>query len=139
MDSRAKHFRPVNLYLDRLYLNVSFDCEIKAQIETNVQKKKTPCVKFNLSSHEAVFDFPIQILCDPRKANKLKITLIIVKNRSTKMVGEVVVDLENDPKRRAGMNKYHLRRCPQKNVCLKMKYEYAVKQRPLNFASLVGK
>jgi hypothetical protein len=139
--SVQRNLEEVNLHIDRLYLNVSFDCQIKALIETNVEKKNSSSVQFNPSKNEAVFSQKLRLMCDPKKPNILKITLIILKNKSTKMVGQIKINLENDPNKRAGINKYVLKRCPQKNVRLKMFYEYGPKDtlhKTIDIHSIMG-
>ena len=140
--SGERNLEEVKLHIDRLYLNVSFDCHIKALIETNVEKKNSSSVKFDPSKNEAVFAQKLGLLCDPKKDNILKITLIILKNTSTKMVGQVKIDLDNDLNKNAGINKYILKRCPQKNVKLKLFYEYGAKDsmhKTIDIHSMMGR
>lgn len=112
------------VHLEKLYLRISFDCKIRAILETSREKKQSKSIQLNSNSTQAVFDETIQISMDPDTNSLLKITLIILKGTSKKMVGRLAIDINNDPLAELGENKYSLQRCPQKNVKLKMDYHF---------------
>ena len=114
----------VNLQLRYLFLKVSFDCRIKAIVEYNTKKKNTSSVRFNPHENKAVFNQIVKLDNLYSAKNFLKITLIILKNNSTKMVGKVLINLDDDPIKEAGNFEYFLKRCPLKNVKLVLDYEY---------------
>lgn len=143
---KQSNLASVLLTIDRLFLNVSFKCNIKALVKTNRAKKNSSSVPFDVKNNRAIFNQRLNLQCDPdpgsdpKKKNTLKITLIILKGTSTKMVGFVEIDLADDPVKRAGGEKYLLKGCPQKNVALQLSYEYklAAFSNTVNIRSLLG-
>jgi hypothetical protein len=141
--SYPQNMRKVSLFIDRLYLSVSFQCQLKAIIETNRTKINSSVVPFDLQRNEAIFNQKLSLECNPKssRGNFLKITLVILKDKSTKMVGRVEINLDNDPIRSAGGNKYVLKRCPQKNVKLKLGYDYGMDgmRKTVDIFNLIGR
>ena len=117
-------FRKVSIQLDKLYLKAKFNCKLKALLETNSEKRPSKIVSFSMSRGEANFSQSIILHSNPNKKEFLKITTLIVQDKTTKMVGLVHIELGNDQVKNSGNSKYELKNCPMKNV--KLKFEYNI-------------
>ena len=112
----------LEIHLLKIYLSVSFKCSLKAVLHSNCERKNSRSVPFDLQNNEVSFNQKIFLKSDTNKKEFLKVTIIILKENTKKMVGSVEVDLAWDPIKRGGGNKYRLQRCPQENAKVKMEY-----------------
>jgi hypothetical protein len=113
-------------------MKATFDCKIKAIVQTNCDKKSSSTVDFTSKHENAIFAQKITVFSNPDLAKTLKITLLIVKANTTKMVGVVNIDMESDPIARSGSERYSLDKCPMPNVKLLMTYLMNGKQTKKN-------
>lgn len=103
-------------------MNATFDCQIKAIVQSNSDKRPSSTVSFQSSNGKAIFSEEVTVFSNPNLAQTLKITLLIVKANTTKMVGIVNLDIEDDPVATAGLTRYSLDKCPMTEVKLSMTY-----------------
>lgn len=122
-----KGYREVTVQLNRLFLKASFDCQIKAVVQSNCDKQSSRTVSFSVAQGQAVFQESIVVFSNPSLAQTLKLTTLIVKRKTTKMVGVVRVTLNNDLVALSGADLYSLEKCPMKDV--KLQFRYSVEGR----------
>ena len=120
--SKYSEYDYVVINLQKLYLRISFQCQIKAIFESSVHKVNSRLTSIDSKKGEAVFNQEIKIRMNVAKNPTIKATLVILKNASKKMVGTLSLDVSDDPIRAQNKNNYPLSKCPQKNVKLKMNY-----------------
>ncbi len=111
-------YREINIFLDRLYLKASFNCQIKTVIQTNCDKQSSKTVKFSVSKSQAVFQENITLYSNPDLDQTLKLTIFMWNKNTTKMVGIVRIQLGSDEMKLSGKDKYILEKCPMKGVQL---------------------
>jgi hypothetical protein len=116
------NYSEIIVNIDKLHMKATFDCKIKAIVQTNCDKKSTSPANFTSKHENALFSEKITVFSNPDLAKTLKITLLIVKSNTTKMVGVVNIDMESDPIAESGLEKYSLDKCPMPNVKLQMTY-----------------
>jgi hypothetical protein len=104
-------------------MKTSFDCDIKAVVQTNCDKRSTNTINFYSKQGMAIFSEKVSVFMNPNLEQMLKVTLLIVKQNTTKMVGIVNVNLANDPIADAKIWKYSLDKCPIPDVKMQMSYE----------------
>ena len=116
------NYSEITVNIDKLYMKATFDCKIKAIVQTNCDKKSTTPANFTSKHENALFAQKIKVFSNPDLAKSLKITLLIVKANTTKMVGVVNIDMESDQIAKSGLEKYSLDKCPMPNVKLQLTY-----------------
>jgi hypothetical protein len=119
-------YQEINISLNRLYLKASFKCKIKTVVQSNCDKQSSKTVQFSVSQGQAVFQENITVFSNPSLDQTLKLTTLIVKKNTTKMVGVVKVDLSNDGVQLSGLDKYVLEKCPMPGV--KLQFTYSMDQ-----------
>lgn len=123
-DSLLAETIPLKIHLKKLYLRLSFECKIKAIVETQLGKTHSSFVKNDISGGEVIFNETVSTSVPRQGSHVVKIVLIILKGNNTKMVGHIIFDLDNDPIKEKRNHKYVLQKCPQKHVRLKLDYEF---------------
>jgi hypothetical protein len=117
-------YQEIQINLNRLYLKASFKCKIKAVVQSNCDKQSSNTVQFSVNQGQAIFQESIIVYSNPSLDQTLKLTTLIVKKNTTKMVGVVKINLNNDPIRLSGSDKYVLEKCPMPGVKLQFQYEF---------------
>ena len=119
------NFSEVCVNINRLQMKTSFDCQIKAVVQTNAEKKSTQTINFSSKHGQAIFSERITLFSNPKVTQTLKVTLLIVKQNTTKMVGVVNLSLMDDPVANSGLDKYSLDKCPIPDVKFLMTYTFS--------------
>lgn len=123
MKRSVKPTHIISVQLDKLILKAKFCCKIKTIIQTNVEKKSSSIVNFEKTHGMAIFNENIQIGINTTKESpSIKITSLIVQDKSVKMIGIVKIELNSDSIKQMGGNTYKLLNCPIKHSVFKLDY-----------------